>query len=897
MLSPKTTFGSYEIVALLGSGGMGEVYRAHDTKLNREVALKVLPDTFTSDPDRLMRFKREAQVLASLNHQNIAAVYGFEETSAGSGIVLELVEGPTLADRIARGALPLEEALAIAKQIAEALEAAHEKGIVHRDLKPANVKVRPDGSVKVLDFGLAKAMETDTAARESALSMSPTIASPAMTSAGLILGTAAYMSPEQARGKAVDRRSDVWSFGCVLYEMLTGRRTFEAGETVSDAVAAILTREPDWTALPNRTQDRIRLLLRRCLQKDPRKRWRDLGDASLDIEEALAQPAGSGATGASHAPRSLSRRVAPPIVAAIVAGLLVGAAVWWLTPVPQQPLTRFALALPEGQRFTTTNRQIVAMSPDGSTMAYIANGALHLKSMTDLEARAIPGTEVVSGIANPTFSPDGRSIAYWSLGDRTIRRVAIAGGTPIAVTTTANFLFFGMSWDETGIVWGEGSQGIMRVPAEGGTPQRIASVKDGEVAHGPQILPGRNLLFTLAAGATSDRWDKAQIVVQSLTSGERKTVVQGGSDARYLPTGHLVYALGGTVFAVPFDLGRLQVSGTPTAVIEGVRRSLGGVTGATQFSVSNTGSLLYIPGPASTSAVQDLAVIDRTGAAQPLKFPPGTYEHPRVSPDGKRIVFGTDDGKDANVWVYELGGTSAMRRLTFGGRNRFPIWSADGEHVAFQSDRDRDLAIFWQPASGAGAAERLTTPAPGTSHVPGSWSSRSNVFVFEAIKTPSGEVSLWTFSLPDKKTTPVEGVEWQALTNAVLSPDGKWLAWSTNGVLVQPFPSTGAKYQVTPDRGIYPLWSRDGRELLYTPPGELHAVEIATQPSFVAGRPRSIPRGFLVNGTGTPRSYDVFPDGRFIGVIDSTLTGGNPAAQQVLVLNWFQELRQRVPTR
>ena len=891
------SLGPYHVLARVGEGGMGEVYRARDTRLQRDVAIKVLPDTFAADSERLARFEREAQVLASLNHPHIAQIYGIE----GRAIVMELVEGDTLAERIVRGPIPLDEALAIAKQIADAVEAAHEKGIIHRDLKPANVKVRPDGSVKVLDFGLAKAMDPDAVATAPALSMSPTMASPAMTSAGLILGTAAYMSPEQARGKAVDRRSDVWAFGCVLYEMLSGRRPFEAGETVSDAVAAILTREPDWTALPDSTPDRIRFLLRRCLQKDPRKRLRDIGDAGLDIDESLSEPAPSRPAGhaGEAAPRSVWKRMVFPLLAAAAASVLAGGAAWLLKPVPQPKVTRFAFALPEGQRFTTTNRQIVAMSPDGTTMAYVANGALHLKSMTELDARAIPGTETVSGIANPTFSPDGRSLAYWSLGDRTIRRVALAGGTPTAVTTTANFLFYGMSWDDSGIVWAEGAQGIMRVSANGGTPEQIASVnaKNGELAHGAQILPGGNLLFTLATGATSDRWDKAKIVVQSLTSGTRKTVLEGGSDARYLPTGHLVYAVGGTVFAVAFDPQRLEISGTPTAVIEGVRRSLGGVTGATQFSVSNTGSLLYIPGPASTAAVQDLAVIDRTGAAQPMKFPAGTYEHPRASPDGKSIAFGTDDGKDANVWVYDLAGTSPMRRLTFGGRNRYPIWSSDGSRIAFQSDREGDLGIFWQPANGAGAAERLTTPSPGTSHVPGTWSPRSSVFVFEAIKSPSGEVSLFTFSVPDKKTTPVEGVQGPGLTNAVLSPDGKWLAWSSNGVMVQPFPSTGAKYQVTPDRGIYPLWSRDGHELLYTPPGELYSVAITTQPSFVAGKPKSLPRGFLVNGTGTPRSYDILPDGRFVGVIDSTLTGGNIAAQQVLVLNWFEELRQRVPTR
>ena len=428
-------------------------------------------------------------------------------------------------------------------------------------------------------------------------------------------------------------------------------------------------------------------------------------------------------------------------------------------------------------------------------------------------------------------------------------------------------------------------------------------MKEGELAHGPQMLPGgRELLFTIGSGSTTDRWDKGQIVVQSLTTGERKVVIQGGSDARYLPTGHMVYASGATVFAVGFDLARLQITGRPRPVLEGVRRSLGLTTGATQFSVSDTGSLVYIPGPSTLSAATDIGLIDRTGAVQRLKLPTASYEHPRVSPDGKRITFTTDDGRDAIVWVYDLDGATAMRRLTFGGRNRFPLWSADGRRIAFQSDRDGDLAVFWQPADGAAGAERLTTPAPGTSHVPDSFSPIGDVFSFDVLEGASG-ASLWTASTSDKKATRVAGVQSTALTNAAFSPDGKWLAWTTSeaggsGIFVQPFPSTGARYQITADRGIYPLWSRDGRELFFTPPGELQGVAFTAQPSVVIGKPTTYPRGFLVSGTGTPRTYDLLPDGRFIGVIDPALTpqlGG--AASQVLVLNWYEELKRLVPTR
>ena len=375
-----------------------------------------------------------------------------------------------------------------------------------------------------------------------------------------------------------------------------GRRTFDVGETVSDAVASILTGDPDWDTLPFDTPDHIRLLLRRCLQKDPQKRLRDMGDAGLELDESRAETALPATSGAFRQPPGpIWKRALPVAIAAVASSILVGMAVWWLKPAPTPAVTRFASTLPEGQRYTTTNRQIVAMSPDGALMAYVASGALHVKSMTELEPRII--YETPSGIANPVFSPDSRSIAFWSLGDRTIRRVAVTGGSPVVVTTTADFFFFGMSWDESGILWGEGSRGVMRIAPEGGKPERLASVNEGELAHGPQMLPGgQSLLFTVGTTSTADRWDKAQIVVQSLTNSERKTLIQGGSDARYLPTGHLVYFIGGTAFAVPFDLARLEIAGSPVPVLEGVRRSLGGTTGAAQFSVSATGSLLYIPG-------------------------------------------------------------------------------------------------------------------------------------------------------------------------------------------------------------------------------------------------------------------------------------------------------------
>ena len=803
-LTPGTRLGSYEVIAQIGEGGMGQVYRARDTKLGRDVAIKILPDAFASDPDRLARFTREAQTLASLNHPNIAAIYGIEESGDVRALVMELVEGEDLSAHIARGAIPLDDALPIAKQIAEALETAHEQGIIHRDLKPANVKVRPDGTVKVLDFGLAKAMDATGSSPANAMN-SPTLSMHA-TMAGVILGTAAYMSPEQARGKIVDKRADIWAFGCVLFEMLTGTRAF-AGDDVTDTLAAVVRAEPEWLLLPEALSPSLRVFMRRCLEKDPKQRVGDVHDVRLALGGAF-ETAVLQATVPAPAtrPRPLWKRAMPVVATAAVAGAMVGAAAWTLKPTPpapSSPVMRFALALGDGQQITVANNQTLAVSPDGTRLVYVANNQLYLRSMSDLEARPIPGTQQTgSSPFTPVFSPDGQSIAFFSQADRAVKKIAVSGGAAVTICPVDETRVLGMTWGNAGIVFGQ-NKGILRVSANGGQPEVLVSVKDGEVMYGPQVLPGGEwLLFTLATAATADGWDKAQIVVQSLKSSERKTLVSGGSDGRYLPTGHLVYALGGVLFAVPFDLPRLAVTGGPVPVVEGVKRSQG-TTGTAHFSVSSTGSLVFVPGPASTSsALSDLALVDRNGTVQPLKLPPGPYEYPRLSPDGKRIAFGTDDGKDAIVWIYDVAGASSARRLTLGGRNRVPVWSADGERVAFQSDRDGDLGLFWQRADGTTAAERLTKPDKDTAHVPESWSPDGKTLLFSVAKGSSYAVA--ALSLTDKKVTPVGGIQSAFPPSATFSPDGRWVAYSATApgatvgsLFVQPFPTTGATYPIS----------------------------------------------------------------------------------------------------
>ena len=542
-LTPGTRLGPYEVTAQIGVGGMGEVYRATDTKLKRDVAVKVLPAEVASDSERLARFQREAEVLASLNHPNIAAIYGLEDSADTKALVMELVEGPTLADRIAQGAIPIDEALPIAKQIAEALEAAHEQGIIHRDLKPANVKVRPDGTVKVLDFGLAKAMEP-TAAMSASASMSPTITTPAMTQMGMILGTAAYMSPEQAKGRVADKRSDVWAFGAVLYEMLTGKRAF-AGEDVSDTMASVLKADTDWDALPASVPANVVTVIRRCLQRDRGDRVRDIGDVTLALKGAF-ETASAQVDEAVAIAQPTWRRALPVAVAVIITGLVVGLVAWSLWPAAeQQAVTRFDHDLEAGQLSRGLGRPLMALSPDGRSIVYNTGEGLYLRTMGELEARLITEDPSLRG---PFFSPDGQSVGYYDSNDNQLKRIAVSGGAPVVIADLASNLY-GATWGTDEVVLFGQPEGILRVPGTGGTPELLIPVEDGERVYGPQLLPGgESVLFSATVGA----WDEAQTVVQSLVTGERTVVRSGGNDARCVSTGHLVYALADGLFAVAF---------------------------------------------------------------------------------------------------------------------------------------------------------------------------------------------------------------------------------------------------------------------------------------------------------------------------------------------------------
>jgi Tol biopolymer transport system component len=908
-LTTGTRLGPHEIIGLLGAGGMGEVYRAQDTKLNRQVAIKVLPEAYAADPERIARFHREAQAVAALNHPSIAAIYELAESGDTKYLVLELVEGDTLAERLRRGPVPVEEALAIAKQIIDALEIAHEKGICHRDLKPANVKLTSNGSVKVLDFGLAKFLQSGTTVGN--LTHSPTLTL-AGTFPGVILGTAGYMSPEQAKGFEADQRSDIFSFGCILFELLTGRQAFE-GETASEILASVIKIEVDFTTLPPRLNPRLTELLRRCLEKNPKKRWHAAADVRVEIEAVMGRGllVEEARTAAASA-RPLWKRAMPVTAALLAGGLIAGYGAWTLKPEPARTVTRFSVPLPEGQQFTNVGRQVVALSPDGTNLVYVANQRLYLRSMSGLEARVIAGSEVPGGILNPVFSPDGQALAFFSSTDRALKRLAITGGA--AVTICSSDAPYGMSWDEHGIVFGQAGKGILRVSPNGGTPDVIAAVSNDQIASSPQMLPGgRAVLFSLKK--LTEVWDKAQVVVQPLGTAARKTLVDGGHDGRYLPTGHLVYALSGVLLAVLFDLDRLAVSGGSVPIVEGVRRAGTSTTGtaASQFSYSRTGSLVYLPGPAKASTSGgdlDLALFDRKGGVQPLKLPPGSYRSPRVSPDGKSVAFDSEDDKEAIVSVYDLAGGSAMRRLTFGGKNRAPIWSPDGQWIAFQSDREGDLAIFRQRADGSGTAERLTKPEAGSVHTPQSWSPDGDHLLLTVQKDQ--QFTLWTMPMKDRRMTAFGDVRSAIATEAAFSPDGRWVAYqsyqsretargSTTQVFVQPFPSTGAKYLV-PQTGVQPYWSWKGDELILNSSAtQSFAIPVTNTPRVVFGRPQDFARvGRLEPSVDGRRNADAMPDGQH--VIGVTLaspseSGAALASQITVVLNWFEEVRQRAPTR
>jgi serine/threonine-protein kinase len=920
-LAPGTRIGVFEVQSALGAGGMGEVYLARDTRLKRNVALKVLPDTFAQDDDRVARFRREAELLASLNHPNIAQIYGLEGQEAQEGqdrralaLVMELVEGPTLADLIDRGSIALDEALPIARQIADALEAAHEKGVIHRDLKPANVKVTPDGTVKVLDFGLAKLapLEGGDAAKTggvAALSMSPTLSVHA-TYAGVILGTAAYMSPEQAKGRTVDKRSDVWAWGCVLFEMLTGRRPFE-GEDVADTIAFVLTKDPDWALLPPAVPPAVRVLLHRCMEKDRKKRIADISTARFVLDEAAALRAPEPAAAVSPAPSTSWWRRLAAYAAVLVAAVVVTAAAAWALlkgndPTPQP--ARFAIVPPSAQPLNVNSPDRgIAISPDGAHIVYRGGngsagvGSLTLRAIDRLEAHALPG---IQAFRHAFFSPDGKWIGYFSLGE--LRKVSVSGGPSLQIVRTTS-VPRGASWgpDDTIILaTADSATGLLRVPAGGGEMKVLTRP---DAAHGesdhvfPSILPdGSAVLFTITA---SGQPDNSQVAVLDLKSGTSKILVRGGSQAEFVEPDHLVYAASGSLRAVRFDVKALELTSDPVPVVEQI---LTAATGEAAFAVSRTGSLVYVPGGTGglQASARSLVWVDRRGNEEPIKAPQRAYQYPRMSPDGTRVALDVRD-QDNDIWIWDLARTTLTRLTTDAALEGYPVWTPDGRRVVFNSQRSGlNANLYWQAADGTGAAERLTTS--GNIQLPTTITLDGAMVVLEE-QVPGSLYDIMGLTLMGgRRTQPLIHTAFSE-RNAEISPDGRWIAYqqfesTQSQVYVRPFPNVDSgRWQISSAGGTRPLWARSGRELFYLDAQDkLTGVPVQTTAStFSAGNPTKLLETAYFAGAPTGRTYDVSPDGkRFLMIKESVETNPNAApAGLVVVLHWNEELKRLLPRK
>jgi eukaryotic-like serine/threonine-protein kinase len=895
-LAAGSRIGPYEVAAQIGAGGMGEVYRATDTKLKRQVAIKVLPEALAGDPERLARFQREAEVLASLNHHNIALLHGLEETDGVKALVMELVDGPTLADRIAQGPMPVEEALAIAKQIAAALEAAHEQGITHRDLKPANVKIRPDGTAKVLDFGLAKLAEPVAGSNVTA-TMSPTLSLNA-TMAGVILGTAAYMAPEQARGKAVDKRADIWAFGAVLFEMLTASQPFP-GEDVSHVLARVIDRDPDWSLLPTALPSSVRTCLQRCLVKDPRQRIRDIGDARLALEgafESPTPPVRERDSNVDAVPAPLWRRLLPTVAFSLLLSGVVGAAVWLLMRPDPRAVTKFVLTTPPDGAIDVASRVNLAIASDG-TVAYAGTRNIYVRRMGTVDPVLIGDSER-EVLSSPFFSPDGTSVGYLQLRPPfPLKRVPSVGGP---TTTVAQFAAapFGVSWGPDNRIVVGSPKGLVRVNASGGAVAPLTTVSSEKESHRwPYVLPnGRGVLFTVWSGSV----DASRIAVVSLETGSVTPLVSAGTSPVYSPTGHLVYATNNGLRAVSFDADRLTVSaGQEVTVLENVL--VNQTSGAAYYGVAANGTLVYYASPPVTDRVT-LALVDVAGRAQPIGVPGPGHDQPRVSRDGRWVAYQTEFSEGTDIAVFEIGSKTAPVRLTFGGRSRSPVWSHDGRRVIFQSDRDGDRAVFWQMSDGSAPAERLTMPGKDEGHIPDSVSSDGNWLTFTVAK---GEVSeVWRLSLKTWKAEPLIVVPKARVAQSVLSPDGQWIAYqstvmSDTDIFVEPFPPTGAKYQVpSADGNHHPIWAPDSGALYYVPGARLFGhLPFMTTPRvrFGALEALALNRTARTGGPNQLRRLDVLPDGsHFIGVWPEDLANQSPDVERriIVIENWSEELKR-----
>jgi serine/threonine protein kinase len=888
-LSTGTKLVHYEITSEIGRGGMGEVYQAKDTKLGRDVAIKVLPEEFALDKDRVARFQREAKLLASLNHPNIAAIHGLEESEGTHFLVMELIEGDKLRDRIKSGPIPVEEALKLALQMAEGLEAAHEKGIIHRDLKPANIKVTPDGKVKILDFGLAKAYVGD---QENMSPMdSPTI-SAAATQQGVILGTAAYMSPEQAKGKSVDKRADIWAFGVVLFEMLTGKSLF-SGEDVTSTLARVLEREPDFSTLPQNLHPRIQLMLERCLKKNLKDRYSGISDARVDIQNVLADSSGVFAQSISTVePRRNIRSMLTLIAATfIVTAIIVGALIWNLRPAEPRKVTRFFVELPESYVFGEEAGPNLALSSDGSQLAVSTSKGIYLRSMNELNIKLVAGT--VESTKQPFFSPDGESIGYWSIDDKQLKKVSVAGGTPITLCKDPNTAYY--NWGNDGNIYFAGGNGIMKVSENGGVPVNVIAANNSERFFSPQLLPdGKSIIYTIGGE------DEYKIALQSINANDRRILFEGAT-AQYLPiTGHLIYVVGNELQAIPFDIDKLEPSGRPVLIVEDIY-----VNGPPHFCVSNSGTFAYLR---SIYSDRSLVWVDFDMTEELLNTEPDIYCEPMVSPDGTRIALSIqDDIGKYNIGIWDIDRGTMINPSSEMAYARFPNWSDDSERIVFAgslSSAISSLGVYQMSASGTGRIEHLYTE-PGRQIFPTSLSKDGKILLCQTWlpgiidrdigMLTMGEDPQWKLLLPDDKFMKFQ---------PQFSPDDQWIAYTSNKsgrneVYVRSLPEVEETLvQISTNGGDNPLWSPNGSQLYYRNGDRVIATTYETKHGFKVVKSEVLFQGSYYSENSGFIYWDIHPDGdRFLMMKEkpADFNAGKSRTRIDIVLNWDEELKQRVP--
>jgi serine/threonine protein kinase/Tol biopolymer transport system component len=885
-LAAGTKLGPYEITGSIGAGGMGEVYRAKDKRLDRIIAIKVLPDHLASRAELRERFDREARTVASLNHPHICTLYDIGNQDGTDFLVMEYLEGETLAERLKKGPLPIAQALQYAIEIADALDKAHRKGITHRDLKPGNIMLTKSGT-KLLDFGLAK-LKKDTTPANVTLSKVPT--EDAVTAQGTILGTLQYMAPEQLEGREVDARTDIFAFGVLVYEMATGKKAFE-GKSQASVISAIMSSDPlPLSSLQPMTPPALDRIVKKCLAKEPEKRWQDASDLCDELKWIAESGAQVGLSTAGVTPSPKSRRKTLLWAAASLASsAVVGLTVWTFRPAaaPPRPVTRFTMSLPAGQRLAGLDEPAIAISPDGTRLAYIAAQGtglpqLYLRAMASPDAKPIPGTE---GATDPFFSPDGQWLGFFTGGK--LKKVSVSGGAAVTLAAASNPQ--GASWSSQGMIafGSEPAAVLLQVSDAGGAPQVLTHLDKGETDHDwPEFLPGDKTVLFAASG---DERANGQVAIQSLATGTRRNLIQGATHPHYAPSGQLVYAQGGSLMAVPFDLQRLALIGAAVPVVEDVLQSTS--SGAAQYCFSATGSLVYVAGAVQATEQLRPVWVSRNGREQALPAPVHEYQMPRLSPDGRRLAVAIGD----QVWLYDLS-RGTLSRFTFeGDENRVPVWTPDGKRIAFSSNKEGQQNIFWQVADGSGGLERLTIGQDDQG--PTSWSPNGQLLAFNDVN-PNNRFEIWVLRIGDRKLQPFLRTSFNNRA-ARFSPDGRWLAYLSDEsgryeVYVQAYPGPGGKWQISTEGGTGPVWNPNGPELFYRSGNKMMKVDIATQPGFAPGTPQVLfEGGYEADVPGA--NYDVSPDGQRFLMIKANEQQSAPTQINV-VLNWFEELKQKVPT-